>query len=179
MANNFLFDRMFDKTNQNSLQHIIECNVNRQDEEPTLIDQSPYVDDQMLIEILKSKSDLFKCLSINIQSLNAKIEELRIYIENLKRNNCEFDAICIQETWVSESQSNADLLQIDDYRLLWQTCQSSSHGGLAIYIKEHFKYELLNIQTSQNKIWEGFFYKNTYIEWKIPYNRKCIQATQE
>lgn len=149
---------MFNQTTQNSLKHIIEQNNTQLDEEPVLIQQSPYVDDNELIEILKTKSHFVKCLSINIQSLNAKIDQLRIYIENLKRNDCEFDAVCIQETWVNDKHS-ADLLQIDGYRLVLQMCSSTTHGGLAIYIKESFKFEVLSIETSTNKIWEGLFIK--------------------
>jgi hypothetical protein len=149
---------MCNNANQISLRQIIEENYDSQDEELHIIEQSEYVDDQKLIDVIQSKTHFFKCLSINIQSLNAKIDELRIYIENLKRNHCEFDAICIQETWVKDIKENLGILQIDDYRLVMQDCQCSSHSGLAIYIKENLKYEILNVKTRQH-VWEAQFLK--------------------
>ena len=57
-----------------SLNSLIESNIDNEDnEEPQLLNKSPYVDHANLIDTLKQKTDIFKCLSLNIQSLNAKI----------------------------------------------------------------------------------------------------------
>ena len=47
----------------------------------------------------------------NIQSINAKFDQLRIILEGLERQNCEFSAICLQETWLSEA-SDISLLAL-------------------------------------------------------------------
>ena len=151
----------------NSLLHLLDNNQPNQEEEPALISHSPYVDNEILISIMKSKPEVIKCLSLNIQSLNAKIHQLRIYIEQLQLESCSFDFILLQETWLSEN-SNTELLQINGYQLITQSCKSTTHGGLAIYIKNDIDYELLSIETSNSNIWEGLF-----IKAKIS-NHKCI-----
>ena len=67
----------------------------------------------------------------------------------------EFDAICLQETWLSED-SDKSLLCMEDYALisLGKTC--STRGGLIIYLKENLKYKMLDMSLKSN-IWEGQF----------------------
>ena len=45
-------------------------------------------------------------------SLNAKIDQINIKLQQLKSNGHEFSAICLQETWLSED-SDISLLEID------------------------------------------------------------------
>ena len=61
-----------------------------------------------------------------------------------KEGSCEFDAICLQETWLSED-SDKSLLCIEDYAVisLGKTC--STRGGLIIYLKENLKYKMLDM----------------------------------
>ena len=72
-----------------------------------------------------------------------------------KEGGCEFDAICLQETWLSE-ESDKSLLGIEEYALisLGKTC--STRGGLIIYLKENLKYKMLDMSLKSN-IWEGQF----------------------
>ena len=58
---------------------------------------------------LKEKLDEFCILSLNIQSLNAKFDELVILLHSL--TNCKFSAICIQETWLTD-KSDLSLFKI-------------------------------------------------------------------
>ena len=50
--------------------------------EPVFINPSFYHDDQMLVDQLSKHISKFSLLSLNIQSINAKIHELRILIED-------------------------------------------------------------------------------------------------
>ena len=90
-----------------------------------MLNKSPYVDHANLIDTLKQKTDIFKCLSLNIQSLNAKIEQLRI---QLRIDNCKFGAICVQETWLAGGRCDSPL-QIEGYTLINQLCSLTSHSG--------------------------------------------------
>ena len=123
-----------------------------------MIEHSLYLDDIKLIEILQAKRDIFKCLSINIQSLNAKYDQLKIYLQNLAENDCFFYAICLQETWIGE-KNDVTSLQLDGYHLITQPYSCSSHAGLAIYIKNDYKFDILNIYTSESNTWECQFVK--------------------
>ena len=55
----------------------------------------------------------FTILSLNVQSIHAKIDQLKILIYDLAQHNLYFNIIhvCVQETWLSQD-SNVDLIQI-------------------------------------------------------------------
>lgn len=141
----------------NSLQYYTEIDdVDENEEEPQVLQASPYYNDEMLCNLLVKKRKVFKCLSLNIQSLNAKIDELKIYLEILKQSDCCFDAILVQETWLNQYH-DLSRFQIENYTLVTKPYHSSTHGGLAIYIHKNITYEVLNIPDSKSNIWEGQF----------------------
>jgi hypothetical protein len=84
-----------------SLLNLIETDESfNDDESPNIFHPSPYYDFNSAIELLGDKNDTFTILSLNIQSLHAKINELKIYIESYLEKAVHFSAICIQETWL-------------------------------------------------------------------------------
>jgi hypothetical protein len=107
-------------------------NDNDEDEAPTIFQQSPYYNEDGLTEIVSFNPNSFKILSLNCQSLRAKFDQLKVYIEY----NCHscFHAICLQETWL-ENDSDVDLLQIDGYRLISKGKSASSHGAWQFTLK--------------------------------------------
>ena len=141
--------------NVNSLNHILEYDV---EDELHLLQNSQYFDDETLLKQLATKTNTFKILNLNCQSFNAKIDQLKIKIQQYKNDNCEFSAICLQETWL-DSNADTSLLQIDDYTLIPQGKTCSAHGGLLIYLHKHYTYKHLVSETSN--IWEGQFIKVT------------------
>ena len=149
-----------------SLKCLLELNEIEQDAEPSLIGDSPYVDRDMLLNILDSKKDVFKCLGLNVQSLNAKIDQLRVYITDLRMNNCQFQAICLQETWLG-SHHDTSTLEIDNYNLILKPHKASRHGGLAIYLEDSIQYEIIDIEESPTNVWEGLFIKVTLNDRKF------------
>ena len=125
------------------------------DEAPALIRHSSYYDDVKLMNELNNNRIQFNILSLNCASINAKIDQIRLKLAQHKEGGCEFDAICLQETWLSED-SDKSLLCLEDYALisLGKTC--STLGGLIIYLKENLKYKMLDMSLKSN-IWEGQF----------------------
>ena len=105
---------------------------------------SSNIDDDELIDQLKTKRNTFTILSLNCQSLNAKIYEIKILVEKLKYNQCFFGAICLQETWLSDN-SDTSLLRLDGYNLISQGKICKTHGGLAIYLSDKYNYKLLSL----------------------------------
>ena len=163
MSNIELMSHNIGEVPQNSLSNIIE-NIDIDNEEPQLFQHSPYMDTDMLINILKTKINTFKCMSLNIQSLYAKFDQLQIYLQTLAQSNCSFDAICIQETWLNKRISTS-LIQIEGYTLISQWPSCSTHSGLAIYLKNGIQYKINNITASESNIWEGQFLE-IYIDKK-------------
>jgi len=69
-----------------SLNDVIEQNEIIIKEEPQLLKPSPNLDNDKILEVIKDKSNIFECPSLNTQSLNAKIDQLRAYLKCLDDN---------------------------------------------------------------------------------------------
>ena len=109
-----------------------------------------YFTDEELINKIKNKQNTFVVLSLNCQSLNAKMDQINMKLENFRNNSCEIGAICLQETWLS-NDSNISLLQIDGFTLI-----SQDGGGISIYLNNKYDYKILSISNVSN-VWEGQF----------------------
>jgi uncharacterized protein YifN (PemK superfamily) len=141
------------ETNINLINIVNEQSDDIEDEAPNVLQHSLYYDTDGLTDMLSRLPNTFKILSLNVQSINAKFHELQAYVEGVCNSN--FSAVCIQETWLSD-ESDVSLLQLNGYNLISKGKSSSLHGGVAIYLKENFRYKILNI-SSQSNIWDGIF----------------------
>ena len=144
--------------NSNSFVHIsAPSNLNPDENEPIFDSLSPYFDIDSLKESTTADRlrNSFSILSLNAQSIHAKIEELRVFIHSLSKINILFDAICIQETWL-DSNSDVSQLTISGYRIILHNKSASAHGGLAIYLRSDYEYsDFISIKDSE--LWEGLF----------------------
>jgi hypothetical protein len=141
-----------------SLNATIQQNHTNVEEEPNLITPSPYYTNEKFINTMKQKDNVFKCLCLNIQSLNAKIDQLRVFVNSLEQHDVKIDAILLQETWLGKAHDES-LLQIEGYNLITQPYEITTHGGLAIYLLQDINYDILEYNKSQSGIWEGLFLK--------------------
>jgi hypothetical protein len=108
--------------------------------EPKIFQNSSYYKTEAFLELLHTKLNTFKILSLNCQSIYAKFEELRFFIEHFNTTQkCNIGAICLQETWLSEND-DLSLLQIEGYNLITKGKESSEHGGVAIYLQNSIEY---------------------------------------
>ena len=142
---------------QNSLLNVYNQNTVDSDEEPQILHNSPYLTTTMLNDLLETKKHIFKCFCLNIQSLNAKMDQLRIFM-NCLSEDCHIDAIILQETWIGNG-TDLSLFQLPEYTLISKPCQITSHGGLAIYLRNEFQYEILQPDNINSDIWESQFIK--------------------
>ena len=142
----------------NSLVTIYEQTLTETEEEPQLLNNSPYMTNEIIKDTMLSKRNVFKCLSMNVQSLNAKIDQLKIMLENISENGTCFDAILLQETWLSNI-NDVSLLQLEGYTLISQPYRITTHGGLAMYLKDNLQYEVLDINDVLSEIYETQFLK--------------------
>ena len=127
-------------------------------DEPNIFQHSKYYHDEDFIDLLKTKQNQLTILSLNCQSINAKFEQLKIYIEkyNSHCSNNTIHVICLQETWLT-AESDLSLLQLNGYNLISTPRSCSAHSGLAIYLAEHLSYEVIDVTSSD--IWDGQFMK--------------------
>ena len=78
-------------------------------------------------------------MSTNNACLNAKFDELSIFIQDLTQNGLFFSAICLQESWLSQDD-DISMYQLDGYTCIYERRKCSSKGGLVIYLHENFTY---------------------------------------
>ena len=115
---------------KHSILHILQNSNNENFQEEVIIfENTKYIDNETLVDILKEKHLVFKVLSLNCQSLHAKIDRLKILLNDLQEQGCFFDAICLQETWINEI-NDMSIFHIDGYEFI-----SKSIKFISIYIK--------------------------------------------
>ena len=102
-----------------------------------------YVDLDGLTTHLTKQND-FNILSINIQSINAKYNELTLLLNDFITKGIKLGAICIQETWLDDN-TNDNLFQIEGFKFISQGKAFSRNGGLAIYLDEQFEYKNIKL----------------------------------
>lgn len=136
-----------------SLINILEIDENDDLNQTHILCHSPYYDFDKLTETLHNSKNQFSILSTNIQSINAKIDELRIFVEKLKKINYEFSAICVQESWLAEKDDTSQI-QLEGYQCIPQGKSCSSKGGLIIYLSNTFEYTH-KLKLTKYKTWEG------------------------
>ena len=152
--------RRFGGVTESSLTVVTGGNVNVQDENLTInfsSTDSNYYNDADFLSFCKKNKSNFTMLSVNIQSLNAKLNDLKVLVKDLFNNNCPLSLICLQETWISDG-CDTSLFKIDGYNFVSQPCICSSHAGLAFYVRNDYEFESLPIY-NKSLIWEGLFIK--------------------
>ena len=63
-------------------------------------------------------------------------------IRSLEKQGGALSAICVQECFFSEDNLTPDLIKIPNYELIPQKSKIGRNHGLAIYLRNEFKYEL-------------------------------------
>ena len=142
--------------NPESLVDMLDSNVRTfvNMNEPVILKNSPYYTNTGFKNLLKTKRHSFNIVSLNSQSLNAKYEEIKCLITSYNEDNCIISALCIQETWL-QKESDLSLLQLDGYNLISKGKSCSAHGGVAIYLHESYKFNIL--EYSDSEYYDGLF----------------------
>ena len=114
-----------------------------------------YVAMTYIQSIFQNGQSDFVIATLNIQSINAKFDNLYAIVNNLSASGQYFGAICLQETWLT-SDADATLFEIPGYKLMHQDSRCTRHGGLIIFLHEKYCYQVRNLYNSSG-IWEGLF----------------------
>ena len=127
---------------KNSLPHLLDSISPEMENEASLIEHSKYYNDIEFRNVLHNTNSKISILSLNSQSINAKFNQLRIFLHNINME-CPISVICIQESWTHEGieMSQFSLL---NYTMLFKNRRLSTHGGLIMYIHDDFAYKELD-----------------------------------
>ena len=85
----------------------------------------------------------------NIASIRSKYDELNIFTEELLDYDFKFDVICIQESWLGETDDPL-VYGIDGYMCISHLKTSSLKGGLMVFFKDDYSYKVLNFSEHSN-----------------------------
>jgi exonuclease III len=138
-----------------TVNHLVEDNNGRDSINLYSYPNCTYVDREELVSYLKECSNKFTILSLNCQSLKAKFNEIALLIDYVHSQGARLSAICLQETWLSDSDDKS-LFTLPQYELISQIKSCSAHGGLAIYLNNRFQYKIFN-SAQESTLWEGLF----------------------
>jgi len=81
----------------------------------------------------------YTSMHLNIQSLPAKFDALKLLIHELREKHIVLDFIMLCETFLRDDIVHH--FDIPDYSLVYQNRPNSSRGGVAIYISKQFNYK--------------------------------------
>ena len=137
--------------NINDLQLNMQIDPPNDTGESNMIQPSPFCSTHQMPPYIIQTRGQFNLLSLNAQSLNAKLDDLLLSIEILHHQNIHFHAICPQETWLSDN-SDLSLLQIDGYKCIarGKRPECSNHGGFMMYVDEEFDICTLDIENDSS-----------------------------
>ena len=142
----------------NDLNFVLKTN-NDTDDFVDTYNQSDYYDLDSLGKKLQKNEQKFHCISLNIESLNSKFNQLNAFLESLFVQKCQIDALILQETWLSDKQCEEDALKIFDipgYKAIALGRKCGRKGGLMIYLRDCYTYQARDIYVHSTH-WEGLF----------------------
>ena len=114
-----------------------------------------YITFSDIASIFQNSHNEFITLSLNVQSIHAKFNQLYPIVSKLSSMGLYFGAICLQETWLV-SDADLSLPQLPGYNIIHQGSKCTKHGGLMIYLSEMYSFKLRNL-CNDSDIWEGLF----------------------
>ena len=138
----------------NNLNHILG-NLDDLRADTEIPSNATYIDTLSLECKLPSAKEHFTVFSINIQSINAKLYYLSALVNDLSGKGTGFSAICLQESWLSKEE-DVNFFKIPNYNIIHHGKTCSGHGGLIIYLHEHYSWKVRQLH-EQSDTWEGFF----------------------
>ena len=140
------------------LNNVIQLLDRSEDHQETFMTSNYYDIDSMLESLNKNKCD-FSTLTLNIEGINTKFNELLAFTSLLQDQNFHFSAILLQETMLSDSDCESDninIFNIPNYNLISQGRKCGRKGGLIIYLHNDYKSSNKNLYTASQH-WEGLF----------------------
>ena len=117
-------------------------------------------------------------MSINIQSLSAKFNDLKSLVSSLLISNCAPDVICLQEIW---RIPGSEFFNLDGYHSLEFSIRQSNAqgGGVGIFVKKELNFSVnKKLSVFHERILESIFVDVTFNNKKISIGSLYRPGTQ-
>ena len=146
----------FGGTTINDLNNVLDVSEDANpDDDISTLSLTQFLANHELSNYLKSHKNEFTILSLNVQSIRAKFDQLSVVLSTLYNEGLSFSVICFQETWLRENDDITPFL-LPSYNLVHQGKSCSEHGGLFTYIRDDFYYKIIDKHNNASS-WEGLF----------------------
>ena len=146
----------FGGTTVNDLNNVLNINDEADsDDDISTLSLTCFIETNELEQYLKYHKHEFTILSLNVQSIRAKFDQLSDMLCTFYNEGLSFNLICFQETWLAENDDVTPFL-LPGYSLAHQGKSCSEHGGLSTYIRDDFSYKILDMNVNALS-WEGSF----------------------
>ena len=105
-----------------------------------------YYDTNNFKSLIDTKTNNFGVFStmLILASINAKLNEIEVFTQELRLLNDAFSVMCIQESWLTE-QNDLCNINLEDYTCISLGKTSSTKGGVIVYIQSQYKYKVLQV----------------------------------
>ena len=110
----------------NSLTHLLNASDT---DELNIIQHSPYMSDEELIQSCIHVKNGLSFLSLNCQSLHAKFDYVKLLTQNFMSDNCPIHVICLQETWIIASDTDLSLYEMRGNHMINTLRCASTHAS--------------------------------------------------
>ena len=146
----------FGGTTVNDLNNVLNINDEADpDDDISTLSLTRFIETNELEKYLKDHKNEFTILSLNVQSIRAKFDQLSARLCTLYNEGLSLSIFCFQETWLAENDDVTPFL-LPGYSLAHQGKSCSEHGGLLTYIRDDFSYKILDMNINALS-WEGLF----------------------
>ena len=159
MANrDFLENRNINEGN--SLLDLVQNISPDSEDEVNFTGHSIYYNDQNYKECIARSNGALRILNLNCGGLNAKFDNLKIFLAECNNTMFPLHVITLQETHIN---SNSDIRYFDlpGYTLVYDLARINTFGGVAIYVHDSFSFNRLDtVAFKQNST----VYESMYLE---------------
>ena len=142
MANHNLFIHNIGLNENNSLSHLLETISPDMEDESNIIEESKYYDDTDFKDALQQYNSKISILSLNYQSINAKCDKLKLFLDDVNTLN-SISIICVQESWCHD-EIDIKCFSLPNYTLINSYRRLTAHGGLIMYVHDNFAFKEIN-----------------------------------
>lgn len=119
------------------------------------VTQYQHYDADSFSSVTSDSSNFFSFYHLNARSLKSKEDELTIFLSSIKH---DFDVLAFSETWFS---NGGEAVQLEGYKLESLFRKDKRGGGVALYIKNTFVYDVIPEYTTVNPNCESLFMKTS------------------
>ena len=139
MANHNSFIHNTGLNENNSLSHLLETISPDMEDESNIIEESKYYDDTDFKDALQQYNSKISILSLNCQSINAKYDKLKLFLDDVNTLN-PISIICVQESWCHD-EIDINCFSLPNYTLINSYRRLTAHGGLIMYVHDDFAFK--------------------------------------